>query len=101
MEERVQERTRELERERTSLEEKVEERTKELEGARTGLEEKVKERTVQLEAARQGLEEEVEKRTKELQQKVGEMERFQKVTVDRELKMMELKKEIESLRQEG
>jgi len=46
----------------------------------------------------ESLEEQVKERTKELQDKIRELEKFQKITVGRELKMIELKKEIERLR---
>jgi len=44
------------------------------------------------------LEEQVKERTKELQEKVEELERFHRLAVGRELKMIELKKEIEKLK---
>lgn len=47
---------------------------------------------------KQEMEEEIKKRTEELSEKVEEMERFQKIAVGRELKMIELKKEIENLK---
>ena len=37
-------------------------------------------------------------RTKELQQRVDELEKFHKLTIDRELRMLELKKEIQRLK---
>ena len=43
------------------------------------------------------LEEAVKEKTKELQAKVNELERFFKLTVGRELKMLELKRKIEQL----
>jgi hypothetical protein len=43
------------------------------------------------------LEKRVEERTEELQQKIGELEKYKRLTVDRELKMVELKKEINKL----
>jgi len=46
----------------------------------------------------ESLEEQVKERTKELQDKIRELEKFQKITVGRELKMIELKKEIERLK---
>lgn len=46
------------------------------------------------------LEQKVEKRTKQLQEKVDEMEKFDRLTVGRELRMIELKEEIERLKQE-
>ena len=48
----------------------------------------------------ESLEEQVKERTKELQDKIRELEKFQKITVGRELKMIELKKEIEKLKEE-
>lgn len=55
-------------------------------------EKKLKELTVNLEKR-------VQERTKELQEKVGELEKFYRVTVGRELKMVELKEEIEKLKE--
>jgi len=69
---------------------------KELEGERLALEEKVRNRTLELEEERANLRDKVEQRTKELQERIKEMETLQKLTVDRELKMVELKKLIES-----
>lgn len=46
----------------------------------------------QLEEQNQTLEQEVNKRTHELQLKIDEMEKMQKITIDRELKMIEMKK---------
>ena len=57
-------------------------------------------KTRELEEARELLEMRVEERTKELQEKVEELEKFQNLTVGRELKMIELKKEIERLKEE-
>ncbi|MCD6429469.1 HAMP domain-containing protein [bacterium] len=82
-----------------SLEKKVRQRTWELEQAKKSLEKKVKERTKSLEKLKNQLEEEVEKRTKELQERIKELERIQKVTTGRELKMIELKKRIKELEQ--
>jgi PAS domain S-box-containing protein len=44
------------------------------------------------------LEEKVKERTKELQEKIDQLEIFQRLTVGRELKMIELKREIEKLK---
>ena len=73
---------------------------KELQGVKDILEVKVKTRTRELESERASLEEKVEGRTKELQERVGELERFHSLTVGREIKMIELKKEIERLKKE-
>lgn len=45
------------------------------------------------------LEEKVKERTEELQEKIEELEKFQKLAVGRELKMVELKEEIEMLKE--
>ncbi|HDZ54234.1 MAG TPA: hypothetical protein ENI19_00900 [Candidatus Nealsonbacteria bacterium] len=76
-----------LEEERASLEIRVGARTKELWEERKSLEKKVKERTRELQRGR-------EKLTK----RVGELEEFHKLTVGRELKMTQLKREIERLK---
>ncbi len=54
--------------------------------------------TQQVQVGARGLEEEVSRRTEELQEKVNELERFNKLTVGRELKMKELKAEVAKLR---
>ena len=87
------------------LEEKVFQRTSELEAkseelvkAKNILEVKVKERTKELEVALGEREQAITERTQELRKKVEELEKFQRVTIGRELKMRELKKEIEKLK---
>jgi len=91
--------------EKELLEQKVSERTKELEAAKKNLEEmnsilevRVRARTVEVQTLNQTLEEKVKQRTDELSQKIEALERFQRVTVGRELKMIELKKENQRLR---
>lgn len=88
------------------LEERVRGRTKELEGAKINLEDKVQERTRELEKERVSLDKKVKERTKELEEsqielekRIKELEGFQKISVGRELKMIELKKEIERLKE--
>lgn len=66
----------------------------EAEEAKEVLEVKVKARTYELEVMAQSLEEKVRQRTKELETKVKELEKFQKLVVGRELKMIELKKAL-------
>lgn len=51
--------------------------------------------------SRVNLEEKVEKKTEDLSRKVEELEKFQVLTVGRELRMIELKKEIEQLKNKG
>jgi hypothetical protein len=96
LEQKVKERTAELERERASLEIKVRERTRELKELTEKQEEIIKERTREL---REKVEE-LEKMKKELEERVAELEEFRKVTVGREMKMIELKQEIERLKKE-
>ena len=91
LERRVRERTKELEKKTSELEKAK----KALEEAKNILEVKVKARTKELEELNETLEEKVEQRTKELQEKVDELNKWYKLTVGRELKMIELKEEVE------
>jgi len=50
--------------------------------------------------SRKELEEKIKEAIEELQKKVEELEKFHRLTVGRELKMIELKKEIERLKEE-
>lgn len=69
-----------------------------LEEEKRVLEIKVKARTQELEESAKNLDEKVKERTKELQERVEELEKFHRLTVGRELKMFELKEEIEGLK---
>jgi len=71
-----------------------------LQEAKSTLEIKVKARTSELRELAKSLDEKVKQRTKELQKRVEELERFHSLTVGRELKMIELKKEIKKLQKE-
>ncbi len=75
--------------------EKEKEKAKELSRV---LEVKVRARTKELEELAERREEIIEERTKELKQRVKELEKFRKLVVGREMKMLELKKEIENLK---
>lgn len=69
----------------------------ETEEAKTALEVRVAARTRELKELAGGLEERAKERTKEIQKKVADLERFQRLAVGRELKMIELKREIKKL----
>lgn len=56
----------------------------------------MKKSKLDLEIANVVLEEKVEKRTQELQEKVAELEKFNSLVIDRELKMIELKEKIKT-----
>jgi len=80
------------------LEDKVQERTRELEEARASLEIKVKARTRELQELTERQEETIEERTKEIKERMEELEKFHRLAVGRELKMVELKKEIKKIK---
>ena len=68
-----------------------------LKEAKAVLQIRVRARTKELEELAETLERKVKKRTHEIQHRVNELERMHKLTVDRELKMMELKQEIKKM----
>lgn len=70
---------------------------KEIEEARDILEVRVGARTKELQELANSLDEQVKKRTVELQERIDELERFHKLTVGRELKMIQLKEELQRL----
>ena len=72
-----------------------------LEESKIVLQIKVKARTRELEELTKNLEGKVKERTRELEERLSELERFHKLTVGRELKMMDLKKEIEKLKRKS
>jgi methyl-accepting chemotaxis protein len=72
----------------------------ELEESKKVLEIKVQARTRELKEVIERQEEIIRERTRELQERIEELEKFHKLAVGRELKMIELKKEIERLKGE-
>ena len=77
----------------------IDSQSKKLEEAKASLEIRIQARTRELQELAEKLEEQVKERTKELQEKIGELERFSRLAVGRELKMIELKKEIKKLKE--
>lgn len=73
----------------------------EIETTKNILEVKVRARTRELKEFAQNLDQQVKTKTKELEKKIEEMERFNRLVVGRELKMVELKKEVEKLKEES
>lgn len=69
-----------------------------LEEAKTVSEIKIHARTRELQELAESLEGKVGERTQELREKLKELERFRELTIGRELKMIELKEEIEKLK---
>jgi flavodoxin/cell division protein FtsL len=65
--------------------------------AQSSLEIKIQARTRELLILSQKLEEQVEGRTKELKSKIAELERFNRLAIGRELKMIELKNKVKEL----
>lgn len=68
-----------------------------LEEAKTVSEIKIRARTKELQELAESLEDKVGERTQELRARIEELERFQALTIGRELKMIELKKELEKI----
>lgn len=100
MTEKLKESKEKLEEAKGWLETKVKERTKELEEAKATLEIRVEARTRELKELSESLEDKVKERTKELRGRLEELERFHRVSVGRELKMVELKEKIKKLEEE-
>lgn len=67
---------------------------------KTILEIRVRARTKQLEELNEGLDQQVKEKTSELQKRLDELEKFNKMTIGRELKMAELKKQNKILKKE-
>lgn len=69
-----------------------------LEETKAVLETRVRARTRELEEIADNLDEQVKKRTEELEEKMKDLKRFQNLSVNRELKMIELKEEIKKIK---
>ena len=72
----------------------------EIETTKSALEAKVAERTGELKELTSSLDQQVREKTKKLEEKIDELEKFNNLVIGRELKMVELKKEIENLKEE-
>lgn len=72
-----------------------------LEEAKTTLEIKVAARTKELKELTDQQEETIKQRAKEIKERMEELERFHRLAVGRELKMVELKEEIKKLKDAG
>jgi len=88
-----------IERSRSTLfesEKKLKESSQDLLALTASLEEKVNERVKGLEEVKEELRLELGAKTAELQKQLEELEKFKQLTIDRELKMVEMKKELEN-----
>jgi hypothetical protein len=83
-----------------SLRKEIDVKTREVIAINASLEKAVAERTAELEKLNRELEENVTRRTQDLNKKIAEMEKFNSLTIGRELKMIELKKRIRELESE-
>src|SRR5258708_7303225 len=84
----------------TGLGQQVQQRTQELEQTKQSLEQQVQMRTQELQKAKETLEQTVAERTKNLEDQLTQVKKMNDVMVDRELKMIALKKQIKQLESE-
>lgn len=78
----------------------LEENKEILEDEKKVLEIRVKARTKALEELAQSLDEKVKERTKELQERIEELEKFHRLSIGREMKLIELKNKVSQLEEE-
>jgi len=78
------------------LEERIRERAKELEEAKSVLEIKVQARKEELNKLASNLEEQVKERNKELEEKIAALKEINRFTIEREIKVVEIKKGIKN-----
>ena len=78
--------------------EKIKNYQSELDEIKVILDIRVKAKTRQFQEEAQNFENKFKQRTKELTERLNELERFHRLSVGRELKMIELKKELERSR---
>ena len=76
-------------------------KTKILERVKANLEVKVEAKTKKLKELTRNLRKKVKERTEELQKKIEDLESFQRIAINREIKMIELKKELASFKKES
>lgn len=91
--------TKELAETFNQMTENLQQSREKLKEAKKSLEVQVKARTEELRKLNRELEDRVQKRTQELQKRVNELERFHRLTVGREMKMIELKDKIKELKE--
>jgi len=82
-----------------NMSKKIAQNYKEIEEQKDVLAIRVEAKTKELKELADGLEKQVKEKTKDLQKRVDELEKFHNATIDRELKMIELKKEITELKE--
>lgn len=80
--------------------ENIEKNQKELKEAEEKLEKRVQERTLELGNLKDNLEKIVAEKTEELRRQIEDLERFKSLSIGRELKMVELKKEAANLKEQ-
>jgi nitrate/nitrite-specific signal transduction histidine kinase len=81
-----------------NMDKKIKEKTEDVQKRNVDLEEVVWARTAELEKTKSNLKKQIEEQTGELREKLEQIESFNKMVVGRELKMMEIKRENEEMK---